>query len=105
VKKKKTPPKLDNLLEKIKQHIANGEYSFTTHALSRQIERGIDTLTALYVLKTGYEEKKKTKFDETCNTWKYAIRGRTLDDLDVRIIVAIHNKIIVITVINLMEDL
>ncbi len=41
----------------------------------------------LYVLKSGYHEKNKTSYDEAFQVWKYAIRGKTLDDEDVRIII------------------
>lgn len=104
MRQKKNPPeKLCNLLEKIKECIEDGRYIITTHALERQDERVIDTLVVLYVLKTGYEEKKKSHFDAQYNAWKYAIRGTTLDNLDIRIIVAFdENEIIIITVMHVL---
>lgn len=61
--------------------------------------------STLHVLKTGYEEKKKTSFDSERNTWKYAIRGKTLfDELDVRVIVAFdEDEMLIITVIHIGE--
>jgi len=101
--KRKLPEKLQNLFERIKDCIKTGNYIFTAHALERQNERVIDTLAALYVLKNGYEEKRKTHFDVVYNTWKYAIRGKTVDELDIRVIAAFDEKgMIVITVMHVL---
>ena len=82
------------------------------HARIRGEERDIDLADVKYVLKNGRHEIVKTEFDEAFNNWKYAIRGKTLDGIDVRVIldgidvrviVAFdHNSIMhIITVINL----
>ena len=43
----------------------------------------------------------KTIFDSGRKTWKYAIRGKTLEDLDVRVIVAFDDDgMLVITVMH-----
>ena len=56
--------------------------------MDRLLEREIELPDVLYVLKNGYHEKRKTTFDEVFQSWKYAIRGKTLDELDIRIILA-----------------
>jgi len=68
--------------------------------LIRQSERKIGVAEIVHVLKTGYEEKKKTHFDVDSNKWKYAIRGKTkIDELDVRVIVAFDEfDMLIITV-------
>lgn len=93
-------PKLENVLETIKECIEKDRYTLTTHALIRQQERKINFAEVIHVLKTGYEEKKKTCFDGDNNIWKYAIRGKTkIDKLDVRVIVTFdENGILIITV-------
>jgi hypothetical protein len=98
--KKKRPEKLNNVLDKVKASIACGNYRLTSHALDRQTERAINLPETLHVLKTGFEEKAKTSFDEQQNTWKYAIRGKTIrDTLDVRVIIAFdENEMLIITV-------
>jgi hypothetical protein len=73
---KKKHDKIKNLLEKIRDCIEKGNYTLTVHALDRQTERDINLPETLYVLKTGYEDKRKTCFDIQWNTWKYAIRGK-----------------------------
>lgn len=64
---KKKPHKLENLLEVIRECIKEDKYTLTTHALIRQNERKIDISEVIHVLKTGYEEKMKTCFDDKSN--------------------------------------
>jgi hypothetical protein len=99
---KKKPNKLPDLLDRIKECIETGHYFVTAHAFTRQKERLISLPETLHILKTGYEEKKKTNFDNENNTWKYAIRGKTIrDQLDVRVIVAFdENGMLIITVMH-----
>lgn len=98
----KRPNQLANLLEVIKNCIAEGRYRHTVHALQRAGLRQVDLPDVLYVLKNGYHEKRKTSFDEAFQNWKYAIRGRTLDGDEIRIIVTIpKEEMLIITVINL----
>lgn len=40
-------------------------------------------------------------FDKFNQTWKYSIRGKTIDEQDIRVIIAIVEEIIIITVIKL----
>ena len=103
---KKKPEKLQNILEKIKLCIANGKYILTIHALERQLERIITLPETLHVLKTGYEEKRKTSFDHEQNTWKYAIRGKTIrNEFDVRVIVAFEESELLIITVMYIEEL
>jgi hypothetical protein len=101
VKSKKKPEKLKNLLHEIRDCIEKGEFTFTKHALERQNERIITTVAVLYVLKTGHEEKEKTRFDSEKNRWKYAIRGKTSKEEDIRVIISFdENKMLIITVMH-----
>lgn len=99
---KRKPEKIINLLTRIKECIDEGRYFVTTHAFIRQNERMISLPESLQVLETGYEEKKKTRFDIEHNTWKYAIRGKTIrDELDVRVVVAFdEDGMLIITVMH-----
>lgn len=100
---KQKPEKIKNLLIEIKECIEKGNYFVTSHAFIRQSERMISLPECLYVLGTGYEEKNKTRFDVEHDTWKYAIRGKTLrDELDIRVIVAFDmKKMLIITVMHI----
>lgn len=97
----KRPAQLDELFPKIRHCIDQGLYRQSKHAIGREIEREIDLPDVLYVLKTGYHEKQKTSFDDAFQTWKYAVRGKTLDGKDIRIIVAFdENEMMIITVMH-----
>lgn len=98
---RKKPEKLRNLLEEIKFFIEQKRFKQSKHAIQRQDERKIGLLDALHVLKTGREEKNKTYFDRDFNTWKYAIRGYTLENFDIRVIVALdEDGMFIITVMH-----
>ena len=59
----------------------------------------------LYVLKNGYHERHKTSFDEAFQTWKYAIRGKTLDGIDIRIIISFDDVgMMIITVMHIVGE-
>ena len=66
VPNRKRPNKITNVLGKIKECIEKGNYFVTAHTFIRQNERMISLPESLHVLKTGYEEKKKTRFDMEC---------------------------------------
>ncbi|MDB6080843.1 MAG: hypothetical protein JWO53_115 [Chlamydiia bacterium] len=108
---KKLPEKLSNVLKVIKECIKKNSYVFCEHALDRVIERGIDIPTVLKILQTGYEEKKKDRFDLISKVWRYAIRGKAVEvleevrELDIRIIVVIEEDgMVIITVMHVLED-
>lgn len=97
----KRPDQIVNLFEKIKKCLDLQKYTQTKHALQRRNERGIELRDALFVLKNGHHEKRKTVFDDVYGTWKYAIRGKTVDDVDLRIIIAFDREnMIIITAIE-----
>lgn len=97
--KKKKPTKLtsEELLKRVRSAVESGDYLDTRHATDRKNERGISRLEIEYVLKNGWHEKKKDKFEEGYDSWKYAMRGKTIDKKDLRIIIAFQNKMLIIT--------
>ncbi len=99
--KKQRPPQIENLLEVVREHVEKGSFRFSEHAIIRKKERAISPQDAVYVLKNGYHEKRKTSFDEINKAWKYAIRGKTIDKENIRVIVAVVEEVIIITVIKL----
>lgn len=100
------PAQIDNLFPLITQCIEQGKYFLSEHAIQRLDERDISVNDVEYVLKNGYHEKKKTSFDEIFRTWKYAIRGKTIEELDLRIIIAFDkNDMIIITLMHVGEEL
>lgn len=96
------PEKLKDLMARIKLCIDRDAYRFTNHALERKKRRAFILPDILYILKNGYHEKVKDKWDEQHHMWKYSIRGNTIDKDEGRIIVTIEKSgMLIITVIRL----
>ena len=72
--------------------IETGKYLPTFHAECRQFERDITLLDALYVIKNGYREHKHDQFKEEWQAWNYAVRGITLQDDTVRVIISFDDQ-------------
>lgn len=86
------PEKRENLLESIHQRIAQDRFLITFHAQERKLQRSISLQQVKFVLLHGYHEKRKDQFDEVFNAWNYAIRGRTFDLIDLRVIVSFDEE-------------
>ncbi len=55
-----------------------------------------------YVLKTGWHEKAKDQYDVQNKAWNYAIRGKTVDTRELRVVVSFDEEgLLIITVIDL----
>lgn len=101
---KKRPSQIADLHKKICECIDKGNYVHSKHALERQESRNIGLEDALYVLRNGRHERGKTSFDEIFQSWKYAIRGQTLDKDDIRIIIAFDEfGMLIITVMHVFD--
>lgn len=90
-----------NPLPKIRELLEKGRYKFKPHAVQRQAQRLISVRDTLFVLNHGFHEEEKDQFDIRRQHWRYAIRGKTPDGVDIRVVVAIENMVVVITVIKL----
>ncbi len=96
------PAKVKNLLAEVTLHIDSGRYLDTRHALARQKERGISRPEVIFVLRHAYHEKRKDRFDEKYAAWNYALRGKTMDRKELRIIVSFDQAgMLIITAIEL----
>jgi hypothetical protein len=94
--------KIPNLLVKIKECIAKGQYRFSNHAFDRGKERFLSLPNVLEILNNGYHEKAKDKWESAFKAWNYAIRGNTINNEPFRIIVSFEDCcLLIITVINL----
>lgn len=99
--RKHRPAKLENLLEVVKKHVEEETFTFSRHAIERYIERGVTPQDALYVLLNGFHEKRKDSFDQDSQLWKYAIRGKTRDEKDVRVVVKLVKEMLIVTIIKI----
>lgn len=96
------PEKLPDLISAVRTCIEEGRYLDTRHATERQEERRITRPEVLYVLKRGHHEKKRDRFDDFHRAWNYAMRGRTVDRRELRVIVSFEeNGLLIITAIEL----
>ena len=94
-----------NILDKAKCLIAAGKYLDTRHAQFRQQQRNISLVEIKYVIYNGYHEKRKDEYKSEWNAWNYAIRGRTIDHRELRVIVSVDDPInlLIITAIDLKK--
>jgi len=89
-------------MEAIRRSLDSGNYLDTRHAHERQEERRITRPEVLYVLRYGHHEAKKDRFDEPFKAWNYAVRGKTIDRRDLRIIVSFdESAMLIITAIEI----
>jgi hypothetical protein len=94
--------KSENLLQKIHQAVTSGRLIYSNHANDRMLERKILKIEIEYVLRIGFHENRKDQFNEKMKSWDYAIRGKTIDGRNLRIIIAmIRPNILVVTAIDL----
>ena len=90
-------------MDVIRECLDSGRYLDTRHATERQQERDITRPEMIFVLRGGHHEKSKDRFDEQYNAWNYAVRGRTIDRKELRIVVSFEEAtgMLIITAIDL----
>ena len=99
MKTPKRPEKESEILLVARQATDRKLYRHSEHALLRHSQRNIRLDNVIHVLKTGYREPKKDVYDENFKTWKYSIRGNSLEDEDLRIIIAFADGILIIVTV------
>jgi len=88
-KRNKRPPKRANLLDVVRKKVATDELRDSRHTEDeRRPERDISLEEVRQVLGLGYHEAARDRYEEGYGSWSYAIRGRTLDNRELRIVVA-----------------
>jgi hypothetical protein len=90
-----------DVMAEVKRCVADALYEETKHAKKRMRERGITRREICYALWYGWREKRKDRFDAGHEQWNYAIRGKTREERDLRIVVALEGFVLVITAIDL----
>jgi hypothetical protein len=97
-------PKLENLLEQVRQHVDDDAYDLSEHAKSRMAQRDVDLPEVVYALRHGWHERRKDKYDEAYQAWNYAIRGKTVDERKLRVVVTFEENMLLVTVIDLDQE-
>lgn len=90
-----------DVLRKVKEHVRNGTYILVKHAIDMQKARGIKLPDVMRVLEHGRHERDKDIFSVKNQIWKHAIRGKTINGADVRVIISLEKKMVIITVIRI----
>lgn len=94
--------KIKNVLTLIRYKAHKGEFIVLPHAITRQIQRNISIPDIIRVLTTGWHESKKDEYKDEYQSWNYAIRGKTIDNRELRIAVSFdENNMLIVTVIHL----
>lgn len=94
--------KVKDLMVLVRAAVENGQLIYSTHASIRMGERNIIKPEIEYVLETGHHEAKKDKFNVEFGSWDYVIKGKTVDNRNLRIIIAlIHPNVLIVAAIDL----
>lgn len=95
-------PKIPNLISKIKERGRSEEFIIIPHAMDRKKEWNISIIDIVHVLINGEHEESKDQYKPEYRAWNYAVRGKTVDNRDLRIAVSFDEKhMLIITVIRL----
>ncbi len=96
------PSKVENLIEVIKEAVEDGHLLYSSHANDRMAQRNIIKPEVEFVLSYGFHDARKDKFNEEFESWDYAIKGKTIDGRNLRIVIAIISpNVLVVTAIDL----
>ena len=69
----------------MKEHAKTGRIIDTRHSKLRQSQRFVTFPEVMQVLENGWHEKAKDEWKEEHKSWNYAIRGKTVDGLELRV--------------------
>ena len=101
----KRPVKIKNIIRISNEAVRTGHLIYSHHANERMKERGILKPEVEFILSSGHHEKKKDQFHAEFESWDYAIKGRTLDGRNLRIIIAlVMPNVLIVTAIDLEEE-
>jgi hypothetical protein len=83
--------------------LAAGAYRDTRHAAQRKSERDITLGEVREAVEAGWHEARKDEYRAEYKAWNYSLRGRTLDDRDLRVIVSFDEEddVLIITTVDL----
>jgi hypothetical protein len=96
------PPKIEILIDITRQAAEDGHLLYSSHANERMAQRNIIKPEVEYILSNGHHEARKDKFNKEFESWDYAIKGKTIDGRNLRIIIAIISpNVLVVTAIDL----
>ena len=96
------PTKAKNIETQVRLAVDSGRLLYSGHSIQRMKERGIIKPEVEFILTNGHHESRKDQFNEEHNSWDYAFKGKTVDDRQLRIVVAfVEPSFLIVTVIDL----
>lgn len=96
-------PKLDqaDLLRRVAQATATGQYRILPHARQRCSERDVSAADIEAALENGRHVPRRDRFDDKHGDWSYCFEGRSVDDGSLRVVIAFEDWMLVVTVVLL----
>ena len=85
-----------SLLNKVRVCVDGGKCFISQHAKVRMRDRDILDIELFYILRHGYHERSKDTFDRFHKSWNYSVRGKTLDDRSLRIVLCFDREMLVV---------
>ena len=97
--------KLDkaSLLERVRRAISEGEYRILPHARQRCSEREVPVPVIENALESGRHVTRRDRYDEAYADWSYCFEGASVDGLDLRVVVAFDDWMLIVTVVRIGE--
>ncbi len=88
-------------LKKIREYVKKGAYTLSKHAIERRLKRLVTIPEALRVLEGGRMEDDRVGWSVKHQEYSFAILGRTLSGVDIRVAVAIkEEELLIVSVIK-----
>ena len=91
---RKRPAKHTDALAKARKCLKSGRYYDTRHAVDQKNARAISLLEVQMIIETGFWEKRKDEYKPEYEAWSYSIRGKTIDNRDLRIIISFDKEVL-----------
>jgi hypothetical protein len=88
------------LTKKIKELVAKGKLRVLKHACERMALRGYTLPEIEQVLQNGFHDLERDEYDMEHNIWRHVITGSTTDGKKTRVVVAIIDELLIITVVG-----
>lgn len=99
---KQRSAKHTDALAKARKCLKSGRYRDTRHVVDQMNVRSISLLEIKMIIEDGFWEKKKDEYKPEYKAWNYSIRGRTVDDRDLRMAISFEKEVLLfITAIDL----
>jgi hypothetical protein len=95
--------KLDRqeLLGRVANAVQTGEYRIMPHARQRCSERDVSVPDIEFALEHGHYVPRRDRYDDQFGSWSYCFEGESIDGQPLRVILALDDWMLVVTVVRL----